>query len=150
MTEMPKPVSRFTDRGPVRLLVTGSRTWTDRQAINDCLSLAQEYWASEQGIVIIHGKCPEGADLMAHEWAVANGVEEEPHPANWKVGGRSAGMTRNSEMVALGADMCIAFIKPCSGTKCKRRDKHGSHGSSHCASEARHAGIPVWFVREEE
>jgi hypothetical protein len=58
-------------------------------------------------------------------------MDTEPHPAEWELWGRGAGMRRNSEMVKSGADVWIAFIK------------NGSRGASHCAAEAERAGIPV-------
>lgn len=57
-------------------------------------------------------------------------LTEEPHPADWSWG-NGAGMHRNQEMVDLGADVCLAFI----------RGK--SSGTRDCADKAAKAGIPV-------
>lgn len=121
---------------PYRVLVTGSREWDDRQAIEDALwALARNHPAYQ--LTVVHGDCPRGADRMAHNWASSsNGsyragvyVDEEPHPADWDRYGKSAGFRRNAEMVALGADLCLAFIKA------------GSRGATHCADLAEKAGI---------
>jgi hypothetical protein len=87
--------------------------------------------------VIVHGSCPAGADAQASWWVRKHrviGLTEERHPADWRPGGkfdRSAGFRRNAEMVALGADVCLAFIR------------NGSNGASHTARLAEAAGIPV-------
>ena len=98
---------------------------------------------------IVHGDCGSGADFMADDWAFGAMYEVEPHPADWptcaatcrpghrKVNRRgveycpSAGHRRNAEMVAAGADVCLAFIR------------NGSGGATGCATLAEKAGIPV-------
>ena len=57
------------------------------------------------------------------------------HPADWDKHGKAAGMIRNREMVALGADICLAF------------PIGRSPGTRACIREAQRAGIPV-RVRE--
>lgn len=128
---------------PYRILVTGSRDWTDAELLHDalCHAVYQQVPA-----VIVHGACPTGADAMASFWArryAHIGLTEEPHPAAWKLNGRSAGPLRNAAMVSLGADLCLAFISPCSSPRCRRADPHPSHGASGCADLAERAGIPV-------
>lgn len=125
----------------MRLLVTGSRTWTDaayiRQILDDLLG-------THRAIILYHGACPTGADHIADEWATerqANGgnVLIQRIPARWQNSkgefDRSAGMHRNAELVAAvgtgGAVACHAFIRD------------NSRGASHCAKLARRAGIPV-------
>src|SRR5262249_49674527 len=101
---------------PRRVLVTGSRAWTDRDAIRDALG---EHWAP--GNVLVTGACPNGADAIAeHLWRSWGGPVER-HPADWSEG-RSAGQARNAAMVALGADICLAFIRDDSpGASCCAR-----------------------------
>lgn len=122
----------------MRILVTGSRDWAEWNRVNDALN---EY-GHERDIVVVHGDCPTGADRMAQGWADYQGVLSEPHPADWSRG-RKAGPERNAHMVNLGADVCLAFIGDCTSPRCKRTDRHPSHGASGCADMAEAAGIPV-------
>ncbi|MEU5596631.1 DUF2493 domain-containing protein [Streptomyces sp. NPDC020298] len=120
----------MTER-PYRILVTGSRDWTDQQTVYSALAEAVRELSADREVVIVHGACPTGADYMAHEWARGYGAVIEAHPANWVINGRRAGFIRNARMVNLGADVCLAFIKD------------GSRGASHTARLAEQAGIPV-------
>ena len=108
-----------------RVLVTGSRTWTDETVIGDAL---HEHWAP--GAILVSGACPRGADAIAEQLWRSRGGQVERHPADWATG-RGAGFGRNAAMVALGADICLAFIRD------------GSPGASHTAHLADLAGIPV-------
>lgn len=127
----------MTTPAPYRVLVTGSRDWDDLAAVRNALGQVRTE-DTDQPIVVVHGDCPTGADAMA-AYLVARAVPSfemtaEPHPANWRPGGqldRSAGFRRNAEMVDLGADICLAFIR------------NGSRGASHTAALAEKAGIPV-------
>lgn len=124
----------------MRILVTGSRDWTDWNLINDTLN---EY-AWEQDITIVHGDCPTGADVMAQKWCDYQlGGRSEKYPADWKTFGKKAGPLRNQKMVMLGADVCLAFINPCVKPDCTREGPHGSHGAVGCAGLAEAAGIHV-------
>ena len=110
---------------PRRVLVTGSRTWTDQAAIAGAL---RQQWAA--GTVLVSGACPRGADAIAERLWVSWGGPVERHPADWGTG-RWAGLARNAAMVAAGADVCLAFIRD------------GSPGASHAAQLAALAGILV-------
>lgn len=119
----------------LRILVTGSRTWTDREAVHHSLTTAVRELTFDGEIIVVHGGA-RGADTFAAEWASARlEARAERHDADWQLWGKRAGMKRNSEMVALGADLCLAFIRD------------NSPGASHCAELARKAGIPTITVR---
>ena len=116
---------------PYRVLVTGSRDWTDIDVVRDAL-VAARYQSGP--MVVVHGACPNGADAMASWWTRQFrhlDITEEKHPANWQLNGKRAGFIRNAQMVNLGADLCLAFIKD------------GSRGASHTARLAEEAGIPT-------
>jgi hypothetical protein len=114
---------------PFRVLVTGSRTWTDEAAIRAALAaLHREHGAR---LVVVHGACPTGADAVAERWCRDAGVPVERYPADWSTYGRSAGPHRNREMVNTGPDLCLAFILD------------ASRGATGCADAAKIAGISV-------
>lgn len=114
-----------------RILITGSRTWTDEQAVWKALAEAVRDVPADREVTIVHGACPNGADQIAHEWACGFGATIEAHPADWVRHGKRAGFARNAEMVNLGADICLAFIRD------------GSRGASHTADLAEKAGMSV-------
>ncbi len=116
-----------------RILITGSRTWTDRSLIRDVLKDAHRQ-AQKEGhgeIILVSGACPKGADRMCEEIWEANGLLVEKHPADWEKYPGRAGYIRNAEMVDLGANLCLAFIKD------------HSKGGSMTASLAEKANIPT-------
>ncbi|GAB3251678.1 SLOG family protein [Kineosporia babensis] len=97
----------------MRILVTGSRYWSDEDAVHRALVTY-----SRRGDVIVHGACPTGADAIADWWAIGNGRDVERHPALWRVHGKAAGPMRNRQMVELGADLVLAFpLGPSTGTR---------------------------------
>ncbi|MGW2740670.1 SLOG family protein [Streptomyces sp. NPDC001288] len=138
---------------PYRILITGSRTWTDRTAVWQAIATAALTNAPQNAeIIVVHGACKEGADAHAAAWINAaraanrRPVDGDPHPANWRPNGvrdNGAGYRRNAEMVDAGADICLAFVDPCAKPNCPKPKPHGSHGTSHCADLAEAAGIPT-------
>ena len=119
------------------VLVTGSReadlydNHLVCDVLDDFLGIATECGLR---LVVRHGDCPRGIDRYARSWCVLMDavVEEQRYPADWNTHGKRAGFLRNSEMVASGADVCIAF------------PRGKSSGTRHCMREAEKAGIPVY------
>lgn len=118
----------------MRILITGSRDWTDARLIRERLGM----YAATELLTVVHGGCPTGADDMARHWAeeMTGYVEHEPHPADWEQYGSKAGPIRNREMVRAGADVCLAFIR------------NRSKGATGCARLALDAGIELHVWRQ--
>lgn len=115
-----------------RILVTGSRYWSDKEVIRKAIDKAIDDLGEGQEVVIIEGACPYGgADKIASEYGNELGVKVESYPADFEGIGGYAGPLRNEKMVKTGADVCLAF--PVSG----------SRGTWDCVKKARHAGIEV-------
>jgi hypothetical protein len=91
-----------------RILITGSRDWVDDELIEAALVCCFD---DEPTAVLVSGACPTGADHIAEEYWRGMGGTVERHPANWKLYGKRAGFVRNKNMVQIGADECLAFIK---------------------------------------
>ncbi len=119
---------------PYRILVTGAREVSarDRAYVENVIYLAAlSALNAGRQVVIVQGRCPAGGvDRVAEEIAEAGGgLVSEPHPADWDHLGRRAGPVRNGEMVAAGADICLAFPAP------------RSTGTWDCLTKAGKAGI---------
>lgn len=116
----------------MRILITGSRHWSDDCSIYEALrKVLRESGLPPEEIVLVHGACPTGADFLGWRAAKRLGMQIEPHPADWNRHGRAAGPLRNSEMVDLGAAICLGFPEP------------DSRGTLDCMRKARNAGIKV-------
>lgn len=119
----------------MRVLVCGSRDWTDRNAIWCVLN---GYRADGLPMTVIHGSA-RGADSIAGYWATVNGVDFQQFMADWKQHGKAAGPIRNAQMLANGEpDVVWAFV-----TKPLER----SRGTADMVSRAVKAGIPAYVVR---
>jgi hypothetical protein len=119
-----------------RILITGSRDWTDRETIARALSDAIRSYHQHNPLTLVHGACPTGADKIADElwrsWMFrCDLAEPDMHEADWATHGKAAGPIRNAHMVSLGADICLAFPLGV------------SRGTRNCMRLAREAGIPV-------
>lgn len=117
-----------------RVLITGSRDWSNAEVIEQALSP----YASPDA-VLVSGSCPSGADSIAERIWAAWGLPIERHPADWKRYGKMAGLKRNRQMVDSGVDVCLAF----------RRNY--SRGTTHCANYSTMSGVDTyWFTEDED
>lgn len=118
----------FTElRGHRRILVCGSRNWTERSLIR--AQLAPYAVGDGDPPTIVHGDA-RGADKLAADIAMRLGLWVEAHPANWAKYGKRAGPLRNLAMLDSGVDYVIAF------------QRLESKGTQHTIDEARSRGIP--------
>jgi hypothetical protein len=109
-----------------QVIVTGSRVWTDRDAIWDALDRCDVE-------LLIHGDA-EGADAIADAWARASGTPCARMPAWWDTCGQSAaGPLRNNWMLRFFPEaIVLAFPGP------------GSRGTWDCVRQARELGRQVF------
>jgi hypothetical protein len=132
--------------------VTGDRNWYAPDFAEEVLNrLIIRYGP---GLVIVHGGAT-GIDRSFAEACGEVGVEQEAHPARWeeldhpdavirydrrnRPYNANAGPIRNAEMVAAGAEMCLAF----------HRAIFASKGTKDCARRAIAAGIPTYLINSE-
>lgn len=116
-----------------RVLLTGSRTWSRARILRMALQLLPE------SATLVHGGA-RGADTLGHQvWSVwlARPVEVHALPERWWLSGSVIPLERDRQMVAAGADVCVAFIRAHSG------------GASKTANWAEQAGIPTFRFRQE-
>ena len=109
-----------------RVLICGSRSWSDSLAVYERVS------ALPEGTIVIEGGAL-GADEYAYEAAKARGLfvaEVECLDEHWELFGKGAGHRRNHAMLDLQPDLVIAFSL-------------GSNGTEGTITEARRRGIPV-------
>lgn len=112
--------------GILRILVSGDRNWTDKEAIRRELE-------KRLPCVVIHG-CARGADTLAGQVAFELGMEVVTFPAEWHLYGKAAGPRRNQTMLDLGKpDLVLAF----------HADLANSKGTKHMVEIARTAGVSV-------
>lgn len=119
----------------IRILVCGSRDWTDRKTIYRNVNMP-----FPEPVTVIHGAC-RGADWIAGDVARELGYFIEEYPADWKKHGRAAGPIRNAQMLREGKpDMVIAF----------HNDIDNSKGTKDMVKRARAAGIKVIIISKGE
>lgn len=86
-----------------RVLVCGSRSWTDHRAIGARLAKLAD------GTRILHGGA-RGVDTLAGQFANALGFPVSVYFADWEMHGKAAGLIRNQKMLDEGRPcLVIAF-----------------------------------------
>ena len=111
----------------MRLLVCGSRTWTDAARID-------AYIAQAKPTLIIHGGA-RGADTLAGDVAQRRGIPLCIFPAEWAYFGNNAGAIRNEWMLIFGKpDRVVAFWDG------------ASPGTASMCSQARLRGVSVDLI----
>lgn len=113
-----------------RLVVTGSRDWTDRAVVEAALRRLPVGRLAHGGA--------RGLDTIAAEVATELGWEVVEYPADWAAHGKAAGSMRNIRMVdAERPTIVLAFPLP------------GSRGTWHCARYAVSRGVETWVLQRE-
>lgn len=115
--------------GRRKVLVCGSRNWTDGDHRRDRLVRERLSQQDVLGALVIHGNA-KGVDSLAEHVCANNGVHTAIFKPRWEKYGRGAGPLRNCAMLDLKPDLVIAFTT-------------GSPGTQHTINEARKRGIPV-------
>lgn len=111
--------------GEFKVVVTGSRGWTDGTVIRDALK------AIPRRSTVIIGAAPRGADHIAEGAARVLGHRVILMHAEWDLHGKSAGHIRNARMLDERPDLVLAFWLG------------NSPGTRGCVAEARRRGIPI-------
>lgn len=120
-----------------RLLVTGSRKWTNKDRLEATLRGVLEQWGNPSDATLVVGGAA-GADTLAEGFWRSLNLPVEVYPVSaqdWDKFGPAAGPMRNGRMVETGADLCVGFIQG------------ESRGTRDCMRQARHSRIPVFEVR---
>lgn len=118
----------------MRVLICGSRTFSDRHAIAVVVAAFQ----NDKDTVIIQGEAP-GADSLAKHFADVYGVAHEDYKAEWKIYGKRAGYLRNVRMLEEGRpDVVWAFVD---------KTLPESEGTAMMVDIARKAGVPTYVVQ---
>lgn len=116
----------------MKVLVTGSRDWSNREMIEKALVEAD-------ATIVVHGGA-RGADYLAELVCIDLGITTRTYPAKWDLYGKAAGTNRNIEMLQKEnlldepIDLVIGFPLP------------QSKGTYHMLKIAANAGIPCIIV----
>ncbi len=110
----------------MKVLVTGGRDFYNKTHVWNVLNEIHE----ETPItLLIHGNA-RGADTLAHQWAMENGIKTLPCPAQWDKYGKGAGPIRNALMLSYEPKLVIAF--------------KGGKGTRNMVNIAKKAGVVVF------
>lgn len=117
-----------------RILIFGSRDWTDEEAISVVLN---GYLSDVTPLEVLNGGAG-GADRIAQAWADTNVVVCWTLEADWAKHGKGAGPIRNQAMLDEGKpDVAWGFVT---------KPLEESRGSADMARRARAVGVPTYVV----
>jgi hypothetical protein len=108
------------------ILVTGGRDFQDRNLVEKAMAP----YISSHNLIVQGGA--KGADALAKSWASRHRVHCAQVDALWSVG-PAAGHYRNTAMLWLKPDLCVAFP--------------GGRGTADMISQCKKAGVPVLEVQ---
>ncbi len=119
----------------MRLLICGSRDWTNKELIKkEILEILQ----SQPIEVVIHGGC-RGADWMAGKVAKELNIPVEEYLADWQTHGKSAGPKRNQKMLDDGKPTFVVAFHD---------DIDESKGTKDMVTRAKKANVPFKVVKD--
>ena len=110
----------------MKLLICGGRHYHDYNRLAACI-MALPFTPT----LIIEGGA-RGADALARRWAIANGIHFAEVPALWDFHSKAAGAIRNTAMLELKPDFCLAMP--------------GQSGTNDMATKCEGNGVPTWRV----
>ena len=114
-----------------RVVITGSRSWTDYRTIYQALLKLKN--RTSLPVEVIQG-CARGADQLAERAAVELNLSCIPYPADWNRYGKRAGVLRNLAMLSTQPQLILGFL-----------DTSGNlahSGTLHCLREAHYRNLP--------
>lgn len=122
----------------MRVIVCGGRNFKDMTFMDAALSAFHRKHPLE---LVITGDGEgvagaPGADLMAYNWATANGIHTARVHALWDTHRLAAGPVRNGVLLTLDAEAVIAFP--------------GGKGTQDMVRQAEAEGLPIWKPRREQ
>lgn len=112
----------------IKCLVYGGRAYSDAPMVQQCLA---EFWRINGEFAIIEGGA-RGADRLARQWGINNGLCVLTSEANWLSYGKTAGHVRNAWMLKYGQPThAIGFP--------------GGTGTANMTRQLQAAGVWLWL-----
>lgn len=117
----------------MRVIICGSRTWTDERLLKQVIDDLRE---KDSLVQIIHGGA-RGADRLAGDYAKRCSLEVSEYVAQWGLYGKAAGPIRNKQMLDEGTpDLVIGFLD---------RPLRESVGTRNMLEQAARRGVPLRY-----
>jgi len=113
----------------MKVLITGDRNWTDREAIRSWLCKLQDWGYTE----VIEGGA-RGADTIAEQEAIKLRMSYQRFPAQCSRYGRAAGVIRNQTMLDVTSPNLVLYF---------HHDLANSKGTRDMVNRAIKAGVQV-------